>query len=332
MLWHRVSLADTVRRAMRSSQPPSTKPRVGNITLAGLRAFVAVVEARSFSEGARSLGLTQPSVSVQVAALEQACGLLLCRRKPEFELTEPGRALFVKARRVISGVEDLEAAVAGAQVAAGRLCVGVSVPHVAMALLASFRQAHPDVGVELTMGNTASLLGELSRCKVDVGIMTLIEPDPAFECRLLCRPRLMACMPVGDAWARRKSVPVDDLVGRALVMREPGSQTRALLESLLARAGLSPVSALEMGSREAMREAVASGLGIGVLFDNEHGHDTRLALVPLQGVPSTPAVYAVALPESLGLPAVRRWMDHVRSTAPRASQAAERRGVHRTVT
>ena len=316
---------------MRTFDPLTTRPRVGNITLAGLRAFVAVAEARSFSEGARALGLTQPSVSVQVAALEQACGLLLCRRKPEFELTEPGRALFVKARKVIMGVEDLEATVAGVQVAAGRLCVGMSVPHVAMTLLASFRQAHPDVGIELTMGNTASLLAELSRCRIDVGIMTLIEPDPAFDCRLLCRPRLMVCMRVDDAWAQRKSVHISDLVGRALVMREQGSQTRALLESLMAQAGVSPASTIELGSREAMREAVASGLGIGVMFDNEHGHDARLALVPLHKAPSTPAVYAVALPESLGLPAVRSWMDHVQSTTvgqpPRGGPRQSRRPV-----
>lgn len=318
--------------SMRNSQPPTTRARVGGITLASLRAFVAVVEARSFSEGARALGLTQPSVSVQVAALEQACGLLLCRRKPEFDLTEPGRALFVKARSVIQGVEELEATVAGIQVSSGRLCIGVSVPHVAMALLASFRQSHPEVVIDLAMGNTATLLAELARCRVDVGIMTLIEPDPAFECRLLCRPRLMVCMPALDPWAQRKSVRINDLVGRALVMREPGSQTRALLESLLAQSGVLPASSIETGTREAMREAVAAGLGIGVMFDNEHGHDRRLALVPLQGAPATPAVYAVALPESLGLPAVRSWMDHVRSVSSRQPQAGERPGVHRSVT
>ncbi len=306
--------ADAVCHAMSNAESPTNKTRVGSITLAGLRAFVAVVEARSFSEGARSLGLTQPSVSVQVATLEHACGLLLCRRKPEFELTEPGRALFVKARKVVLGVEELEAAVAGAQMSRGHLRIGVSVPHVAMGLLASFRQANPEVGIELTMGNTASLLAELTRCRIDVGIMTLIDPDPTFDCRLLCRPRLMVCMPSSDLLVQRKALRIDDLAGRALVMREPGSQTRALLESLLAQSGVLPASTIETGTREAMREAVAAGLGIGVMFDNEHGHDKRLALVPLQGVRAAPAVYAVSLPESLGLPAVCNWMDHVTST------------------
>lgn len=291
------------------------RSREGNITLAGLRAFVAVTEARGFSEGARTLGLTQPSVSVQVAALEQACGLLLCRRKPEFELTEAGRAVYVKARNVMAGVEELEGVISGAQNSAGRMVIGVSVPHVAMPLLTAFRQAYPEVGLELVMGNTAILLDRLVRCQIDVGIMTLIEPAPGFDCTLVSMPRLMVCVRSDDAWAQRKSVPVRDLVGRAMVMREQGSQTRALLDSIFARAGLLPTQALEMGSREAMREAVAAGLGTGVMFDNEHGHDMRLALVPLLGIGATPGVYSVALRESLGLPAVRSWDHHVRACA-----------------
>lgn len=314
---------------MNDSTTAAHRPREGNITLAGLRAFVAVAEARSFSEGARTLGLTQPSVSVQVAALEQACGLLLCRRKPEFELTEAGRAVYMKARNVMAGVDDIEAAIAGARSSAGRLVIGVSVPHVAMPLLAGFRQACPDVGLELVMGNTANLLDRLARCQVDVGIMTLIEPDPGFDCTLLSTPRLMVCVRTDDAWAQRKSVPVRDLIGRPMVMREQGSQTRALLDAMLARAGLLPAQALEMGSREALREAVAAGLGMGVMFDNEHGYDPRLALVPLLGIGATPGVYSVALRESLGLPAVRSWATHVKaSTAPSAALPgrAKRRG------
>ena len=187
---------------MTDSTTAARRTREGNITLAGLRAFVAVAEARSFSEGARSLGLTQPSVSVQVAALEQACGLLLCRRKPEFELTEAGRAVYVKARNVMAGVEELEGVISGAQSSAGRLVIGVSVPHVAMPLLTGFRQAYPEVGLELVMGNTAILLDRLARCQVDVGIMTLIEPNPGFDCTLLSTPRLMVCVRSDDAWAR----------------------------------------------------------------------------------------------------------------------------------
>jgi DNA-binding transcriptional LysR family regulator len=70
---------------------------------------------------------------------------------------------------------------------------------------------------------------------------------------------------------------------------------------------------MEVGNREALREAVAAGLGVGMLFDNENGEDRRFALVPLQGVPHAPGVYAAALNESLGIPGVQALVEHLRA-------------------
>jgi DNA-binding transcriptional LysR family regulator len=94
-------------------------------------------------------------------------------------------------------------------------------------------------------------------------------------------------------------------------MREAGSMTRAMLERAFAARGLSPQVRLEVGSREAAREAVAAGIGIGVVLDGELGEDGRLAPVPIQAPPILGSVYAVALPESLGLPAVRAFIGAV---------------------
>ena len=80
--------------------------------------------------------------------------------------------------------------------------------------------------------------------------------------------------------------------------------TRLMLEGALAAQGLAPQVRLEVGSREAAREAVAAGIGIGVVLDGELGGDARLAAVPIDAPPILGGVYAVALPESLDLPAV----------------------------
>ena len=80
----------------RPREPSSLRLDRG-VTLSGLRTFVAVVQARGLSGAARVLGVTQPSVSVQLAALERACGVLLCHRKPEFALTDAGADVFVRA-------------------------------------------------------------------------------------------------------------------------------------------------------------------------------------------------------------------------------------------
>jgi len=310
-------MAKLASKSTHCSSPTNRMPgrREGGVTLAGLRAFVAVAEARSFSEGARTLGLTQPSVSVQMAALEGACGLLLCRRKPEFELTEAGQALFVRARLIVARVEEFEGSIADIQNKAGRVTVGVSVPHVAMPLIAGFMQQHPSTLVHSVVGNTATLLDDLSRCRVDVGVMTLIEPLTGFECIPIAHSRLMVCMRAEDVWASRASLRFADLANRPLVMRERGSQTRALLESEFAHAGLSPRIAMDAGNREAMREAIAAGLGVGALFENEQGEDARLSLVPLNGVQARPGVYAVLLRESLGIPSVQSFVDHVLAAA-----------------
>ncbi|MBU6271483.1 MAG: LysR family transcriptional regulator [Betaproteobacteria bacterium] len=283
------------------------------MTLSGLRTFVAVVQARGLSGAARVLGVTQPSVSVQLAALERACGVLLCHRKPEFALTDAGADVFVRARLILSRVDEFESALDHLQQAAGRVSVGLSTPHVAMPLLAGFRAAHPAISLQVSMGNTTTLLEEVARCRVDVAVMTLREPPPNLLCVKVASPRLAVCLRADHPLARRRTLRPADLAALEIIAREPGSQTRALFDETLARAGVKPRVVMEVGNREALREAVAAGLGVGMLFDNENGEDRRFALVPLQGVPHAPGVYAVALSESLGIPGVQALVEHLRA-------------------
>jgi len=168
------------------------------------------------------------------------------------------------------------------------------------------------------MGNTSTLLEDVARCRVDVGVMTLREPPGHLLCLKIASPRLAVCLRADDPLARRRTLRPADLAALDLIAREPGSQTRALFDDTLARAGVAPRLVMEVGNREAMREAVAAGLGVGMLFDNENGDDRRFALVPLQGVPQAPGVYAVALNESLGIPGVQALIEYLRAGAGRS--------------
>jgi len=266
-------------------------------------------------------------VAGQLAALERACGVLLCHRKPEFALTDAGADVFVRARLILSRVDEFESALDRLQQAAGRVSVGLSTPHVAMPLLAGFRAAHPAISLQVSMGNTTTLLEEVARCRVDVAVMTLREPPPNLLCVKVASPRLAVCLRADHPLARRRSLRPADLAALEIIAREPGSQTRALFDETLARAGVKPRVVMEVGNREALREAVAAGLGVGMLFDNENGEDRRFALVPLQGVPHAPGVYAVALNESLGIPGVQALVEHLRAGVggARAVRASARR-------
>jgi DNA-binding transcriptional LysR family regulator len=286
--------------------------RSSGVTLAALRAFVAVVEKRSFSLAAQALGVTQPSISAQLAALESTCGVLLCHRKPEISLTQAGEELFVRARLVLGRVDEFESAAGAARAAVdARLSIGTSAPHLALPLVAGFRSLHPRARLAVSIGNTTTLLDDVARCRVDIGIMTLLDPAPHLACALVASPRLAVCMRRDDPLAGRIALSPAELAGRAFVLREPGSQTRQLLEAAFSADAVPLVAAMELATREAMREAVAAGIGLGALFEGESGHDARFVNVPFRSLPCASGVYAVALRDSLGIPAVQAFFDHV---------------------
>jgi aminoethylphosphonate catabolism LysR family transcriptional regulator len=291
--------------------------RDGSITLAGLRAFVAVVEAGGLSAAARALGVSQPNISVQLATLETACGVMLLHRRPRQALTEAGRDLLLRARLVLSRFDELEHGLSELRaLRRGRLVVGLSTPAFAMPLIARFQQQHPGVTVTTRLGNTATLTESVAACDIDLAVMTLLEDLPGMACTTIARQRLVLCVPAGHPLATGRALRLPALAGLKLVMREPGSMTRRMLEQLLATAGLAPQIQLEVGSREAVKEAVAAGLGVGALLDGEVGEDPRLATVPLHGAAAVAEVAVVSLPESHELPAVAAFVGLARLATP----------------
>lgn len=298
--------------------------RDGGITLSALRTFVAVAEAGSVSRAAEAIGVSQPTVSIQLGGLESACGVLLVRRKPSVALTDAGQDLFVRARLILGRLDEFEDSVAALRgLRRGRLSIGMSAPHVAMPLLAAFVASHEAITVTASNGNTATLLDQVARCRIDVGVMTLLAPEPGFECVLLARPRLAVCVPRGHPLASRASVRTNELARLPLLLREPGSMTRHLFETVLATEGVAPRVTIELGSRESVKEGVAAGLGVAVMFDDEVERDTRLVAVPLAGRLPGSGVYAVVSPESLEIPVVRAFVDQaVVSGARRPARSA----------
>lgn len=280
--------------------------REGAISLTALRCFAAVVEGGSLSRAAEILGLSQPTISVTLAGLERACGTLLLHRRPRLALTEAGQELLARARLVLGRMEELEESLRQSRLLRrGSIAIGLSTPAHAMPRIAAFIAAHPGLRVRTRLGNTAGLLEALSACEIELAIMTLAAPVAGMSCTLLATQRLVASLP---ATAPPAAITLEALAAGPLVLREPGSMTRAMMERAMAARGLSPRVVLEVGSREAAREAVAAGIGISVVLDGEAGEDRRLRAVPILGEAILGGVYAVALAELLELPAVREFL------------------------
>jgi DNA-binding transcriptional LysR family regulator len=292
--------------------PPDEGRRDSGITLAALRTFVAVVDAGSLSKAAADLGVSQPSVSIQLAGLERACRVPLLRRRPRLDLTEAGRDLLVRARLILGRLDQFEVSVDALRtLRRGRLSVGLSGPHVAMPRIASFLAAHPGIVLSTRIGNTSALLGEVMQCRIDIAIVAMTAPASGLSCTRIHDLRLAVCVPRDHALARRSRVAPQALAGLPFIGREEGSVTRQVAERVCAAAGIRPELRFEVSGREAMKEAIVAGLGSGVLFHHEAEGDSRLATVEITGPEGRVGIYAVAMEESLDIPAVRSFVDHL---------------------
>lgn len=292
-----------MERDIPESSPPK---RPMSVSIGALRAFVAVVDQGNFSRAAQELGMTQPNISNQISGLEAACGLrLLHRRTANQILTDAGRDLYARARLVLSRMDDFEALATNfGDLRRGRIVIGFSTPPIALRLIGAFMRAHPGVGVHTRLGNTASLMQDLTECRVDVALLSLLSPDPSFPCHLIAGQGLNLIVPASHELARRKTVSLKMLADHDFVSREPGSVTRALSEIAFERAGVAFRPILEVASRESVKEAVANAVGLGFVLDGEIGEDARLKALPILDLEDRAGIYLVSMRESQEIPAV----------------------------
>lgn len=284
----------------------------GGISFGGIVTFMKVAETLSFSQAAKLLGVSQPSVSVQIATLETACGLPLFNRRPRLELTDHGREFFHHARAVISRMGELDDVMRDLrELRRGKLTIGFSTPHYAMPLVAKFMQRHATVDVATRLGNTTQLIELIADCKVDLGIMSLPAPNPGLFCHMFAAPRLMIGLHVDNPLCERPELSPDDIRQQPLILRETGSVTRQVFETTCREAGFDPVPFIVAGSNEAVSEAIAAGIGVGPIFDGTLREHETVTLRPFGVTPKTCGVYVVMAKEARQLPTVDRFMQIV---------------------
>ena len=276
-----------------------------------LRAFHAVASAGGFTRAAERLHVTQPTLSSQVAALEARYDVvLLHRRGRRVEPTALGLTLLSITRRLFDVEQEAEELLAAAQtLKAGLLRLGADSPHHIIEKLAAYNRRYPGIKVSLAIGNSAGVLQDLLDYRIDVAVLADVTDDPRLVTRALRRDPLVVFVPRRHPWARRASVALADLAGQKMVMREPGSITRALIARALEKRGIALAAVIEIDSREAVREAVAAGLGLGVVSAAEFGADARLAAIPIREPDVTMTEYLVRLAERRPSRAVQAFLD-----------------------
>jgi aminoethylphosphonate catabolism LysR family transcriptional regulator len=245
-----------------------------------------VAQARGFSRAASLLGLTQPAVTVQVRALETAHGMRLFRRLGrEVVLTDAGRALFELTQSMFAAEERIgEFLHASTSLETGTLSVAADGPHLALDVVSLLAKRHPRLRIAMRLGNTDSAVQDLLDQRVDAAVIALRRPIPRSYALPIYRRGMLALVPRGHALASRRRLRLPELADEPVILREAGSTTRRILDEAMRRFDVRLTPALELGSREAMREAVARGLGIGFLFERENEGDERTVAIPLAGL------------------------------------------------
>jgi LysR family transcriptional regulator, low CO2-responsive transcriptional regulator len=263
------------------------------VTLTQLAAFVCVVRHGSVTAAAEELFVTQPSVSAAVAALEREVGAKLLERDGRgLRPTAAGAAFAPYATHVLGLLEQggraAREAVAGERAMLRISAVTSAGDHVVPQLIRAFRDAHPELDIDLHVGNRREVFAGVLDHWADVAITGRVPDDDRLRGEAFGVNEIVLVTAPDDPLAKRRWVAVEELAACPWLLREPGSGSRAMAEEWLRQRGLVP-SVLTLGSNTAVREAARAGLGIGLVSRTSAALELRMGLLgtirPRGGLP-----------------------------------------------
>lgn len=291
---------------------PSSLHALRGTSLRQLQVFEAVARHRSFSRAAEELFLAQPSVSVQVKKLSQALGLPLFEHiGKRIYLTEAGECLYDASRQVLDILTRAEMKAAdlkGLKQGHLRLAVVTTAKYFAPRVLGVFCQRYPGVEVSLKVTNRERLLERLHANVDDLYIIGRPPESPDLHFEPFVANPLVVMAARNHPLAAETGISLARIAEEPFIIREQGSGTRMAVETLFTGRGLKPRIRMELGSNEAIKHAIAAGLGVAVLSRHTlalAGESGPLAILDVEGFP-LPWHWYVGFPTGKELSVVAR--------------------------
>ncbi|WP_095110459.1 LysR substrate-binding domain-containing protein [Pseudomonas sp. Irchel 3E20] len=287
-----------------------------SVSHAQLKAFHAVAVHGSFTRAAAKLFLTQPAISDQVRKLEERFGVLLFHRnKRSVHLTDLGeRLLGITQRLFVIEAEAQELLQDSRALQTGSLVLAVDAPVHVLPQIARFCERYPGISVKIETGNTDESLARLFSYQADLALLGREVSDERLLSLALRNDPMVAFVARSHPWASRESICLADLDDTPLVLRETGSVTRQTLEEEMSRAGYRIRPAIQVEGREAAREAVVVGIGVGVVSAAEFGADARVCALPITDCTRRLTETLVCLREQSSRRVVATFLDMVRES------------------
>jgi DNA-binding transcriptional LysR family regulator len=291
-------------------------------TLPQLRLFEATARLGSFTQAAHELHMAQPTASVQIKKLSETVGIPLFEQVGKrLYLTDAGRRLYDSCREVFRAFADLEASLAGMRaLESGRLRLAVSTTGMSFAprLLGAFVGLHPGIETSMQAHNRQRLIERLVQNEDDLYLFAdAPEREDVVAQELLPNPFVVLARD-DHPLARETNIPFERLATEPFLIREEGSGARRIAMRLFGEHGLTPRIRMELGTNEAIKEAILAGIGVTIMSRFTFGLDpesSRYLCLDVEGFPLENHWY-FAYPEGKQLSSVARaFLDFARAEA-----------------
>lgn len=294
------------------------------VTFRQLELFLAFVDTGSISDAARRSHVTQPTVSMQMKELAESIGLPLYEQVGRrLQLTAAGRALADAAKAISAEWESFGQRIAAMQgVEHGRLRVTIAstAKYFIPRMLGRFCEAHPGIDITLEVLNRDGVVARLRDNLDDLYVLSQPPREIAHRAEVLLDNPLVVIAAPGHPLAGQRSVRWQRLRTESFILREQGSGTRLAIDRHFALLGLAPRIRLELGSNEAIKQAVAAGMGLGIVSRHALAADPaleHLVVLKVQRFP-VPSSWSVLWPEGKRLsPAALAFLGHLRDASAR---------------
>jgi DNA-binding transcriptional LysR family regulator len=240
------------------------------INLERLRSFLHAAESMSFSEAAKRLHLTQPTISHHIKTLERELGVeLFTRSGPGLKLTEAGRLLLPWARKLIrQSIEMQEMMASLQQKPVGHLrlaCSTTAGKYVLPLLAARFSQRYPGIRVSILTCTLERVVPQLLEGEANLGVVSHEPSGEGLECQEFFKDSISLIVPTSHPWAFRQSIEPEELLEEPIIIRESTSGTRRVMLEGLAKYDITLDDLnvfLEVGNAEAIVRTVTAGFGV----------------------------------------------------------------------
>jgi DNA-binding transcriptional LysR family regulator len=257
-----------------------------------LEVFIQVYELKSFSKAGQSLYLSQPTISEHIRLLEENLGLTLFDRQgKEILPTKAGQILYQYATQLMAlRRESLRAINQFRDKGTGELAVGGSnIPgqYILPVFLGRFKNLFPKINIHLLIGDSKNITEYLLEGSIEIGLVGVKVENRKISCQHLIKDELICIAPIAGIPAVKKKISPKEISRLPFILREKGSGTRTAIEEALQKIHLN-INDLqivaEMGSNEAIRQAVRAGVGVSiisrlaVLEDLERGRFTEIRI------------------------------------------------------